>query len=138
MCDYSFIEKPAPDEITQITNLYRRENWWKQEGDNPEMVRLIIAGSHCFLLVRYEDSIVGMGRAVSDGVSDAYIQDVTVMDSFRGKGIGTRIVKILIDRLEKDGINWIGLIAERGSHPFYENLGFSVMENSTPMLRLKI
>jgi len=138
MLGYSFIEKPAPDEISQITDLYRSENWWKQEGDNPEMVRLIIAGSHCFLLVRYEGRIIGMGRAVSDGASDAYLQDVTVMDSFRGQGIGTRIVETLISRLEKDGIRWIGLIAERGSHPFYEHLGFSVMENAVPMLRLKI
>jgi len=138
MCDYSFIKKPTADEISQITDLYRSENWWKQEGNNPKMIRQIAEGSHCFLVARHEGYIIGMGRAVSDGASDAYIQDVTVMDSFRGKRIGTRIVKILVDRLEKDGINWIGLIAERGSHPFYESLGFSVMENSTPMLRLKI
>jgi len=78
-CEYSFIENPIPDEIDRITNLYRRENWWKQEGDNPEMVRLIIAGSHCFLVARHGDIIVGMGRAVSDSASDAYLQDVTVM-----------------------------------------------------------
>jgi len=137
-CEYSFIENPIPDEIDRITNLYRRENWWKQEGDNPEMVRLIIAGSHCFLVARHGDIIVGMGRAVSDSASDAYLQDVTVMYSFRGKGIGTRIVEILVNRLERDGIHWIGLIAERGSHPFYERLGFSIMERATPMLRSKI
>jgi len=137
MCDYSFIENPAPDEISQITDLYRRENWWKQEGENPEMVRLIVTGSHCFLIARHEGGIIGMGRAVSDGASDAYLQDVTVMDSFRGKGIGTRIIETLIGRLERDGIHWIGLIAERGSHPFYERLGFSIMERATPMLRVK-
>jgi len=60
------------------------------------------------------------------------------MYSFRGKGIGTRIVEILVNRLERDGIHWIGLIAERGSHPFYERLGFSIMERATPMLRSKI
>ena len=138
MVHYSFIEKPAPDEIGQITELYRRENWWKQEGDNPEMIRLIVAGSHCFLVARHQDRIIGMGRAVSDGVSDAYLQDVTVMDTFRGQGIGTQIIETLTGRLERDGIHWIGLIAERDSHPFYERLGFSVMENALPMLRMKI
>ncbi|MDD5723926.1 MAG: GNAT family N-acetyltransferase [Syntrophales bacterium] len=137
MLDYSFIEQPAADEISQITDLYRGEDWWKQEGDNPEMIRLIVTGSHCFLVVRHEGRIIGMGRAVSDGTSDAYLQDVTVVDFFRGKGIGTRIVDTLIGRLERDGIHWIGLIAERGSHPFYERLGFSIMENAVPMLRVK-
>jgi spermidine synthase len=137
MVNYFFIEKPTPDEIGQITGLYRRENWWKQEGDNPEMIRLIVAGSHCFLVARHEDRIIGMGRAVSDGVSDAYLQDVTVIDAFRGQRIGTRIIETLIGQLERDGIHWIGLIAERGSHPFYERFGFSVMENALPMLRVK-
>jgi len=137
MCDYSFIEQPTADEINQITTLYRSEGWWKQEGDNPGMVRLIVAGSHCFLVAHQGARIIGMGRAVSDGASDAYLQDVTVMDSFRGKGIGTRIVETLIGRLERDGIQWIGLIAEKGSHPFYERLGFSVMKNALPMLRAK-
>lgn len=137
MFDYSFIEQPTADEISQITDLYRREDWWKEEGDNPEMVRLIAAGSHCFLAVRQGGRIIGMGRAISDGASDAYIQDVTVMDSFRGQGIGARIVERLIGRLEGDGIHWIGLIAERGSHPFYERLGFSAMEDALPMLRVR-
>ncbi|MDO9515421.1 MAG: GNAT family N-acetyltransferase, partial [Syntrophales bacterium] len=121
----------------QITDLYRAEDWWKQEGDNPEMIRLIVTGSPCFLVARQGGRIVGMGRALSDGASDAYIQDVTVTDSFRGQGIGTRIVETLIGRLERDGIHWIGLIAERGSNPFYERLGFSIMEQATPMLRVK-
>ena len=137
MLDYSFIKKPITDEINEITDLYRRENWWKQEEDDPEMIKQIVKGSHCFLVTRHGDNIIGMGRAISDRASDAYIQDVTVMDSFRGNGIGTRIVEILVDRLEKDGIHWIGLVAERGSHPFYERIGFSAMENATPMLRLK-
>jgi len=137
MYRYSFIEHPAADEIAQITDLYRGENWWKQEGDNPEMVRLIVTGSHCFLVARQKGRIIGMGRAISDGASDAYLQDVTVMNLFRGQGIGTRIVEALIARLERDGIHWIGLIAERGSHPFYERFGFSIMEGATPMLRVK-
>ncbi|HPQ44101.1 MAG TPA: GNAT family N-acetyltransferase [Syntrophales bacterium] len=137
MLQYSFIEKPVADEIREITDLYRREDWWKQEEDNPEMVKQIIKGSHCFLVARHHRTIIGMGRAISDRASDAYIQDVTVMDSYRGRGIGTRIIELLIDRLEQDGIHWIGLIAERRSHPFYERIGFSIMDQASPMLRLK-
>ncbi len=137
MFDYCFIEKPLSNDIAHITDLYRSENWWKQEGDNPGMITSIVAGSHCFVAARYNGPIIGMGRAISDGVSDAYIQDVTVMGSFRGRGIGTRIMETLIERLERDGIHWIGLIAERGSHPFYEPIGFSIMEGASPMVRIK-
>jgi hypothetical protein len=40
-----------------------------------------------------------------------------------------------VARLEADGIDWIGLIAERKTHPFYRPLGFSPMADAVPMLK---
>ena len=74
-----------------------------------------------------------MGRAISDRASDAYIQDVTVDRAFRRQGIGSRMVARLVERLELDGIGWIGLIAEGDSSGFYERIGFSDF-NGKPML----
>jgi len=90
--------------------------------------------SHCFAVALDDGVVIGMGRAISDGVSDAYIQDVTVAEAWRGQGIGARIVRRIIERLLCDGLGWVGLIAERGSSPFYEQLGFREMVNSRPML----
>ena len=96
----------------------------------------IIAGSHLFMVACKGDEIVGMGRALSDRSSDAYIQDVTVKSEYRSQGIGTTIIRELVRRLRSDGIEWIGLIAERGSHGFYARLGFKEMPNALPMLKL--
>lgn len=134
---YDYLDKPdyCPPEIfiKQITELYRSQGWWNGP-DNSELVIRIIKGSHCFLVARYGEELIGMGRAISDRISDAYIQDVTVKKKFRRKGIGTQIIKMIINRLHTDGIFWIGLIAEKGSHGFYEPLGFKPMTNSTPMI----
>ena len=75
-----------------------------------------------------------MGRAVSDGVSDAYIQDVVVLKKFRRAGIGNRIIEKIIECLRSRRIGWIGLIAEPGTQPFYQRLGFAAMAGYTPML----
>jgi ribosomal protein S18 acetylase RimI-like enzyme len=135
MIDYQFILTPTQTEIARLTELYRLAGWWMDEADNPSAVAGIVSGSHCFLVARQADTIVGMGRAISDRISDAYIQDVTVDPAFRGQGIGSRIVAELVARLEADGIGWIGLIAERKTHPFYRPLGFSPMADSVPMLK---
>jgi spermidine synthase len=95
----------------------------------------IIKGSHCFVAALEDRRIIGMGRAISDRASDAYIQDVTVADAFRGRGIGSQIIHQLISRLQADGLGWIGLIAEKNSHPFYQRLGFVTMPDAAPMLR---
>ena len=135
MIDYTFLETPSPPEIARLTELYRQAGWWTDDGDNPDLVAGIVAGSHCFLVARQADQIVAMGRAISDRASDAYIQDVTVDPAFRGRGIGSRMVEALAARLEADGIGWIGLIAERKTDPFYRPLGFSPMADSVPMLK---
>ena len=131
---FTFLQKPTSDQIKQIIRLYRLADWWTDTSDNPTFVRRMIAGSHCFIIATEGAAIIGMGRALSDGVSDAYIQDVTVTGEYQHRGIGSLIVKKLVSRLQDDGLSWIGLIAERNSHAFYERLDFKLMPDSVPML----
>ena len=137
MPSYQFLIDPTCDQMNQIVALYQEARWWSSQSDNHDLVKRIIKGSHCFCVAWARKRIVGMGRSISDGVSDAYIQDVVVSESFRGLGIGTHIVRYMIQKLEADGILWIGLIAEQGAAGFYRPLGFNTMPNSTPMLRLR-
>lgn len=88
------------------------------------------------LVVAYDTEkgvAVGMGRTISDGVSDGYIQDVVVFPDLRGNGIGRGIVKELVTFAKEKGIVWIGLIAEKDSRGFYEPLGFREFKG-TPMI----
>lgn len=133
MISYQFTTLPDQKECKEIIELYQQAGWWESEAAE-ELVVAIVAGSHCFLLAVEAGRIVGMGRAISDRASDAYIQDVTVIRSRRRSGIGARIIEIITDRLRQDGVKWIGLIAEKGSSSFYLPLGFTEMPASTPML----
>jgi aralkylamine N-acetyltransferase len=134
MITYDFLTDPTGDQIAQLLLLYEVAGWWNPgPGAAAQLLRLV-AGSHCFLVAESGSRIIGMGRVISDGISDAYIQDVTVQPEFRGRGIGSGIVSRLLARLHGDGIEWIGLIAERNSHGFYRRLGFSEMADSVPML----
>lgn len=137
MLYYTNLIAPTPTQIHQILELYAAENWWTADRDRETLLKKIITGSHCFMVAVKSGDIVGMGRAISDGASDAYIQDVTVKKEFRGQGIGSEIIKHIIQTLKKDKIGWIGLIAEKGSAGFYEKLDFNPMDNSCPMVRLE-
>ena len=134
-----FITAPGISESRQIVALYRAEGWWYPDAaPATDMTRLcaIVTGSHCFAVAEDRARIIGMGRAISDRVSDAYIQDVTVAAGHRGKGVGSAILTALVRRLEADGLGWIGLIAERNSQAFYTRLGFSPMTDATPLLKI--
>ena len=137
MLNFTFLVDSSSDQIRQITGLYRSAGWWgKNMPDDPSLVKQIIKGSHCFMVAMEDEEIVGMGRAISDRGSDSYIQDLTVINSYRGKGIGAEILQRIVACLEKDGIKWIGLIAEGNSDDFYSHFGFKKMPDSMPMLKI--
>ncbi len=118
-----------------IVDLYRAGGWWKDEYDPSEIPRLI-KGSFAFAVAIETTShrAVGMGRVLSDGVSDAYIQDLVILPAFRGKGIGKKIVSLLVKQCKKAGLSWIGLIAEPESEEFYLPIGFERMTGHVPMI----
>jgi ribosomal protein S18 acetylase RimI-like enzyme len=95
-----------------------------------------VAGSALFAGAFENTKMIGMGRALSDQASDAYIQDVAVLKEFQGRGIGKKIIQTLIAGLNAWGVDWIGLIAEPGTTGFYEELGFELLEGHVP-LKLK-
>jgi ribosomal protein S18 acetylase RimI-like enzyme len=119
----------------QIADLYRAGGWWKEEFSLAEIPALI-QGSFLFVVAVQEKSgrAVGMGRVISDGVSDGYIQDLVVLTSFRSTGVGRQIVEALIAGCQDEGISWIGLIAEPDTEAFYGPLGFTPMAGHVPLL----
>jgi spermidine synthase len=135
---YTFITEPTPSQIEAVLELYRIQGWWGPPTDHdPELAEAIIRGSHCFVVAAHEGNIVGMGRAISDRASDAYIQDLTVRPAFRGRGIGTQMVLELVGHLQSEGLGWIGLVAEAGTWDFYRRIGFADMPGSVLMLKKK-
>ncbi len=130
---YEIVEA-AP--VEEIVELYRAGGWWREDSNWRAIIPKMIAGSFCFMVARSTTGqIVAMGRAISDGVSDAYIQDVVVLRSYRKRGLGAELVRRLAEHCRGAGISWIGLVAEPGTELFYERLSFKAFPGK-PMLYL--
>jgi len=74
-------------------------------------VRFEIVGFICFWLI-YEE---------------AHILNIAVRKAFRGKGIGSLLIKKMISFVKKRGAKWIRLevrVTNKGAISFYEKLGF--------------
>lgn len=117
-----------------IIKLYKSGNWWKDSYDSSS-IKNLIKGSFKFAIMidKIENKTIGMGRILSDGVSDAYIQDLVILNDYRNKGLGSKLVKFLVDYCISKGIYWIGLISEPDQDEFYSSIGFREMERYTPM-----
>jgi ribosomal protein S18 acetylase RimI-like enzyme len=72
--------------------------------------------------------LVGVGRALADGIDCSYIFDVAVLPSYQGSKIGKSIVAKLVE-LSKDHKKNI-LYSYPGKESFYKKLGFKRMSTA--------
>jgi ribosomal protein S18 acetylase RimI-like enzyme len=129
--EVKFVEAWPEDEIVE---LYKAGGWWK-DSYNSSGIKPLVEGSFAFAVVvdKASGKAIGMGRIISDGVSDAYIQDLVILPEYRGQGIGRHLVKALLEHCLSKGLLWVGLIAEPDQDEFYSSLGFKPMKNYIPM-----
>lgn len=123
MITYKILNEITSSDQAAMEKLYR-EAGWIGSGDSGEFIAEGMANSAVAVAAYSDGALIGMGRAISDRVSDAYIQDVAVFSAFRRRGIGGEIVRILIAELRRRGVDWIALVGEPGTEPFYRELGF--------------
>ena len=93
--------------------------------DAPGVHQRAFEASHTTVFVYRGDQLIGFGRAISDGAYQASIYDVAIVPEFQRKGIGTLLMKKILERLA--GCN-IMLYATPGREGFYEKLGWRRMK----------
>lgn len=68
-------------------------------------------------------SLVGTGRIISDGITNAYLCGLGVRPEYRGQGIGTEITRLLRDYCREAKVH-LQFFCEEELVPYYENMGF--------------
>ena len=81
-------KEPAFDYAADAAALYRDAGWIGEE-DSVEFIPAVLKHSFCVVGAFYRGRMIGMMRALSDGVSDAYLLDMAVLTEFRGHGIAS-------------------------------------------------
>ena len=71
--------------------------------------------------------MIGFVDSVSNGVTDASIQDLMVHPAYQGKEIGTELMNRMISALKERRIYMISVTYEERLRPFYSRFGFFEM-----------
>ena len=109
---------------TEIFPLYAAVGWTNYT-DRPEMLAAAYKNSLCVLGAYDGDKLVGVVRAVGDGASVVFVQDLLVLPAYQRQGIGTLLLKTLLAQYE--GVYQIELLTEDTpkTTAFYESLGLT-------------
>lgn len=68
-------------------------------GRTPRQMEASFRNSYRSVIARDGAAIVGTGRALSDGVCNAYVVDVWTQSAYRRRGIGRRVVEMICESL---------------------------------------
>lgn len=87
----------------------------------------IFENSYAVVFIMIHKMIIGVGRAISDGISQAAIYNIAIRDAYKGNGLG----KVILDELLKqvEGCNVI-LYTHPKHVGLYEHWGFSKLKTA--------
>ncbi len=117
----------------KVIHGYLSRSYWSP-GIPREILEHAIPNSLCFGL--YDgDQQVGFARVVTDYACHAYLCDVFVLDSYRGKGLGKWLVQSVVECPLLDGIRSIKLNT-KDAQGLYSQFGFKEPSNARGQMSL--
>lgn len=122
----------------QYFTLFESSGWNKDYRATPEELISTIKESWFSVSAYHKEKLVGFGRMLSDGLLHAVLFDVIVLPDYQRKGIGTEIMKQLLDKCKAHHIRDIQLFCAKNTKVFYEELGFQLRPDNAPGMEIKI
>lgn len=98
-------------------------------GNKPaKKLEIVFSNSMYKCFVYAGDQLVGVGRALADGLDCSYICDIAIHPEFQGIKLGKAIVDHLVEKSR--GHKKIILYANPGKEGFYQKMGFHPMKTA--------
>ena len=106
-----------------ILRLYESVGWTAYT-DHPEVLRKGFEKSMLILTAYEGDQLLGIIRAVGDGYTVVFIQDILVFPEYQRKGIGSALLQAILDRYSH--VRQIELATDNTPKTiaFYKSMGF--------------
>ena len=107
----------------EILNLYNSIGWCSYTN-RPEMLEHAFEHSLKILGAHDGEKLVGIIRAVGDGFSVLFIQDILVLPEYQRKGIGKKLLKTMLEQYPN--VYQIQLVTDNTEKTvaFYKSCGF--------------
>ena len=109
------------------------DSYWAKEIPR-EIVDRSIEGALCFGL--YENARqVGFARVITDLATFAYLADVFVLESHRGRGLAAWLMESILAHPKLQGLRrW--MLVTRDAHPLYRKVGFTALAHPERVMEL--
>lgn len=128
-------KETLPDK-NEYFSLFETTGWNKEYQFSKEQLYEATNRSWYLISAYDNDRLIGFGRIISDGIFHALIIDLIVLPNYQAKGIGSNILKKLVDRCKANKIRDIQLFCAKGQTGFYEKHGFVKRPDNAPGMQM--
>lgn len=113
--------------LEEIVNLYRSVGWTNYL-DRVDVLESAFEHSLCVLGAYDGDSLVGFIRAVGDGQTIVFVQDIIVLPEYQRQGIGTLLLQAILDKYQD--VYQLELLTDNTekTKAFYRSLGLTASD----------
>jgi GNAT superfamily N-acetyltransferase len=108
-------------DVAAVHRFLAEESYWAEGREYAVQKRLVQEAQRVVGLYR-DGAQVGFCRAVTDGVSVCYLADVYVLPEHRGRGLGTELLREMIECGPYGGLRWS--LHTEDAHELYRRFGF--------------
>ena len=110
-------------------------SYWAK-GIPREVVDRSIDNALCFGLRDDEGARqVGFARVITDSATYAYLADVYVLESHRGRGLATWLTETILAHPDLQGLRrW--MLVTRDAHPLYRKVGFTELAHPERIMEM--
>lgn len=117
------VNKATLPEAEELKTLFLQTSWAKDR--TIESIQKLLKHTKIFVVIRNEDTnqLIGFGRAISDGIYRALLDDVVIDTEYRGKGFGKQIIQELLKELGE--VEQVFLNTKPALEEFYKQFGFT-------------
>lgn len=99
---------------------------WTNYTQKPEMLEVAYKNSlHVLAALNDEGKLVGILRAVGDGASILFIQDILVYPAYQHQGIGTKLLQQTLEKYKNVYQIQLATDDSKKTVSFYESNGFT-------------
>ena len=88
-----------------------------------------LANSLCFAVLNQQNQTVAFARVITDKATFAYLADVFVLESERGKGLSKFLVEYIVNHDDLQGLRRF-MLATFDAHSLYEKFGFNSVDKT--------
>jgi N-acetylglutamate synthase-like GNAT family acetyltransferase len=132
MSHWSISNDLSADEIDIVFRWISRESYWAK-GIPRSVFERALAHSLCFALRDETGTMKGFARTVTDRATFAYLADVFIDTSERGRGAGKSLLDGILNHPElQDLRRWI--LATKDAHSLYAQFGFAALPDPSVIM----